>query len=588
MTIAYAVELAEPQAHIYRVSVTIPTPMEEQQVFSLPTWVPGSYMIRDMAGHIVSLKALGDDRVLPVAKIDKTTWRVSTRGLSGELTVIYEVFAQDPSVRLAYLDNQRAFFNPSSLLLCPLGFEKEPMTIDFIKNSSPTYKGWYLATGLKRDKATKRWRFGRYHADNYESLIDCPVEMGPFKTLTFKAHGVRHDIVLTGHVPAFDEERLVADLKVACEHTIELFDPKTKKAPFKDYTFFLNLTTSNYGGLEHANSTALIASFYDLPYADTAKDDKGYQSLLTLFVHEYFHAWWVKRVKPAMFVPYDLSRETYTTLLWVFEGFTSFYDEKIVRDAGLVSPDAYARALGDSLTQHLSCTARYSQSLAESSFDAWIKYYKPDGNRPNSVVSYYVKGGLVAMALDAEIRRLSKNERSLDDVLRYAYDQYLEAGVDYAGLDEDFIGELIWEATGVDLSEQLQAWVYGCLDPDYAQVLKTMGMTMKAESLPFARARLGVSLRTEGTEAVVTQVFDGTAAQVAGLAAGDRLVALDNVRIEAGQLEKMLSRVPVDEPVSLYVFRDNILLPLVIVMGEARKDKVVVRLKKQVDKKARQ
>lgn len=580
MTIAYAVELAEPHAHIFRVTVTVPAPLDQEQVFTLPTWVPGSYMIRDMAGQIVSLKAVGNDASLPVAKIDKSTWRVSTRGLTGELSLVYEVYAQDPSVRLAYLDCERAFFNPSSLLLCPLGFENEPITLDLIKNDSPAYKHWQVATGLVRDKATKRWRFGRYHADNYEQLIDCPVEIGDFKTLSFKAHGVRHDIVLSGHVPAFDELRLVTDVKAACERTIELFDPKAKKAPFKEYTFFLNLTVGSYGGLEHANSTALIASFEDLPFADTGKDEKGYQSLLTLFTHEYFHAWWVKRVKPAMFVPYDLSRETYTTLLWVFEGFTSFYDEKLVHEAGLVTSQAYARALSESLTQHMSCTARLRQSLAESSFDAWIKYYKPDGNRPNAVVSYYVKGGLVAMALDAHIRRMSKNERSLDDVLRYAYRQFVEAGSDYAGLDEDFIGELIWEATGVDVTDQLQAWVYGCEEPDYVQVLKSMGYGAKYETQSLVRSRLGVSVRADGVESVVTQVFDATAAQAAGLAAGDRLVALDNVRVEASKLEKMISRIPVDEPVSLYVFRGGILLPLIVTMGAPRKDKIIVQTKK--------
>lgn len=580
MTIAYAVELAEPHAHIFRVTVTVPAPLDQEQVFTLPTWVPGSYMIRDMAGQIVSLKAVGNDASLPVAKIDKSTWRVSTRGLTGELSLVYEVYAQDPSVRLAYLDCERAFFNPSSLLLCPLGFENEPITLDLIKNDSPAYKHWQVATGLVRDKATKRWRFGRYHADNYEQLIDCPVEMGDFKTLSFKAHGVRHDIVLSGHVPAFDEVRLVTDVKAACERTIELFDPKAKKAPFKEYSFFLNLTVGSYGGLEHANSTALIASFEDLPFADTGKDEKGYQSLLTLFTHEYFHAWWVKRVKPAMFVPYDLSRETYTTLLWVFEGFTSFYDEKLVHEAGLVTSQAYARALSESLTQHMSCTARLRQSLAESSFDAWIKYYKPDGNRPNAVVSYYVKGGLVAMALDAHIRRMSKNEHSLDDVLRYAYRQFVEAGSDYAGLDEDFIGELIWEATGVDVTDQLQAWVYGCEEPDYVQVLKSMGYGAKYETQSLVRSRLGVSVRADGVESVVTQVFDATAAQAAGLAAGDRLVALDNVRVEASKLEKMISRIPVDEPVSLYVFRGGILLPLVVTMGAPRKDKIIVQTKK--------
>ncbi len=580
MTIAYAVQLAEPQAHIYRVTVTVAEPYEQEQIFSLPTWVPGSYMVRDMAGHILNMTALSGDIRLPITKVDKTTWRVSTRGIEGEITLVYEVFAQDPSVRLAYLDTQRAFFNPSSLLVCPLGFEKEAMTLDLINNDDERYADWRVATGLPRCKGTKRGRFGRYRADNYESLIDCPVEIGTFKTLTFKAHGVRHDIVLSGHVPFFDEKRLIEDVKTACERVIEFFDPKQHRAPFKDYTFLLNLTAKNYGGLEHANSTALIASFNDLPLASTSRSDKGYQSLLTLFTHEYFHAWWVKRVKPAMFVPYDLSRETYTNLLWVFEGFTSYYDEKIVHETDLIAQDAYVRALGESLTQHLSNTARLRQTLAESSFDAWIKYYKPDGNRPNAVVSYYIKGALVAMAIDAAIRRESKNEKSLDDVLRYAYEQYLEAGGDYAGIDEDAMAELIWEATGVDLGDQITRWIHTTEEPDYAKVLKVFGLKLKKEAMTAVRSRFGVSVRDEAGEAVVTQVFDGTAAQAIGLSAGDRLVALDGVRVRAADLERQLTRLPAGEDVSLHVFRDDILLPMVLTLGEDLKEKITVTAKK--------
>lgn len=580
MTIAYAVQLAEPQAHIYRVTVTVAEPYEQEQIFSLPTWVPGSYMVRDMAGHILNMTALSGDIRLPITKVDKTTWRVSTRGIEGEITLVYEVFAQDPSVRLAYLDTQRAFFNPSSLLVCPLGFEKEAMTLDLINNDDERYADWRVATGLLRCKGTKRGRFGRYRADNYESLIDCPVEIGTFKTLTFKAHGVRHDIVLSGHVPFFDEKRLIEDVKTACERVIEFFDPKQHRAPFKDYTFLLNLTAKNYGGLEHANSTALIASFNDLPLASTSRSDKGYQSLLTLFTHEYFHAWWVKRVKPAMFVPYDLSRETYTNLLWVFEGFTSYYDEKIVHETDLIAQDAYVRALGESLTQHLSNTARLRQTLAESSFDAWIKYYKPDGNRPNAVVSYYIKGALVAMAIDAAIRRESKNKKSLDDVLRYAYEQYLEAGGDYAGIDEDAMAELIWEATGVDLGDQITRWIHTTEEPDYAKVLKVFGLKLKKEAMTAVRSRFGVSVRDEAGEAVVTQVFDGTAAQAIGLSAGDRLVALDGVRVRAADLERQLTRLPAGEDMSLHVFRDDILLPMVLTLGEDLKEKITVTAKK--------
>lgn len=527
----------------------------DELLLRLPAWLPGSYMIRDMAAEIQSLAILCGGQSLDGRKVDKSTWRVQLGEKERKVTVRYEVFAQDSSVRRAYLDSDRGFLTFSSLCLCPIGREEEAIEIEI--REPKVANGWKVATELS-PLQIKENGFGRYQAENYDELIDSPMEIGPWQAIEFKAYGVYHRIILSGKVPPFDQQRLKSDVKCCAETVISFFEPKTHKAPFASYSFFLNLSENLYGGLEHRASTALAASFFDLPIVGDKTISAGYAKLLELFTHEYFHAWWVKRVKPSVFIPYDLTQETYTNLLWVFEGFTSYYDALLTARSGATDTESYLKSLSETLNRHYLGSAKNRQSLAESSFDAWIKYYKVRTNRSRSVTSYYDKGALVAMALDAFIQKESAGKHSLDDVLRYAWQQFKEVGKDYAGIDEEMMPELIFEATGIDVSEKIDRWVYGCEEPDYKRVLKTMGIDLTEEKLPVEREVLQATL--SGTNVLkVSQLDEAGAAELAGLCVGDELLAIDSIRVTKSNLEKLLNRYRQAKTFSLHVFRNGLL-----------------------------
>jgi predicted metalloprotease with PDZ domain len=285
---------------------------------------------------------------------------------------------------------------------------------------------WRVATSLP-ELGAKRYGFGTYIAFDYDELIDHPVEMGDFALATFKAHGIQHDIVVTGRVPNLDMERLQQDLKAICETQIAFFEPKTKKAPMDRYVFLTMAVGDGYGGLEHRASTALICARADLPTTaapKTAERSEGYVTFLGLCSHEYFHTWNVKRIKPAVFAPYDLQVENYTPLLWLFEGFTSYYDDLMLVRSGIISEATYFKLLGKTVGSVLRGSGRTKQSVAESSFDAWTKYYRQDENAPNAIISYYTKGSLVGLAFDLTIRAKTGGAKSLDDVMRALWERY--------------------------------------------------------------------------------------------------------------------------------------------------------------------
>lgn len=533
---------------------------QDEVVLRLPAWLPGSYMIRDMAAEIQSLRVTAGRENLFCQKIDKSSWRVAVGTRQRKIRVRYEVFAQDCSVRRAYLDTQRAFLMFSSLCVCPVGFEEESVKVTVIEPGKT--QGWKVATALNAEKISDNG-FGDYHATNYDELIDSPMELGPWQSIEFKAHGVSHRIILSGKIPPFDQKRLSDDVKRAVETVIDFFEPETHEAPFTAYTFFLNLTENLYGGLEHRASTALIASYQDLPIKNEKESSLEYAKLLELFTHEYFHAWWVKRVRPSVFIPYDLSEESYTRLLWVFEGFTSYYDALLTARSGAISKENYLKILAQTFARHLSGSAKSRQSLADSSFDAWIKYYKVRTNRSRSVTSYYDKGALIALALDAQIRKKTKGERALDDVLRLAWKQYKDVGMDYAGLDEEVMPELILDATGVDLTEEMDRWVYGCEEPDYKTLLKVFGVTLKEKAFPMARSILQAQIKGD-LSLKVTQLDENGAAEKAGLCVDDELVAIDCIRVQKNNFEKLLTRYKNEKDFSIHVFRGGLLKEFLI------------------------
>jgi predicted metalloprotease with PDZ domain len=563
--IRYAIVPARPEAHLFRVTCTVVDPDPAGQQFALPAWIPGSYMIREFARHIVSIHAESRGRAIAIEKSDKHTWRAAPA--SGPLVVTCEVYGWDLSVRGAHLDTTHAFFNGACVFLRVLGQEERPCELEIMRPAGARYRAWRVATAMPR-KGAAPYGFGGYATADYDELIDHPVEMGEFSLAKFKARGVLHEIAITGRHRA-DLARLARDLRRLCEHHLRFFGGS---APVKRYVFLVTALGEGYGGLEHRASTALLCSRDDLPLAGEAKVSERYRTFLGLASHEYFHTWNVKRIKPSVFVPYDLDHENYTTLLWAFEGITSYYDDLALVRCGLIARKEYLELLGRSITTHLRTPGRAKQSLADSSFDAWIKYYRQDENSPNAIVSYYVKGSLVALCLDLLIRDKTRGRKSLDDVMRTLWLRHGRTGI---GVDEEELEQLTEEVTGLKLRRHFDDWLRSTRELPLEDLLATHGVDMDlrpAESSsdkggkPAAskdaapRAALGVRARAEGKDLVVTHVLDGGAAVEAGLAAGDVLIAIDGMRPGQGGLDAALAKRRPGDRLTVHAFRRDELM----------------------------
>jgi predicted metalloprotease with PDZ domain len=582
--IHYTIRPSDPHAHLFEVTLRIADPDRAGQRLRLPVWIPGSYMIREFARHLEGVAARLGSRSVKIRKENKNTWLCDRLGEAAPdpLEVTYRVYAWDLSVRAAHLDASHGFFNGTSVFLAVAGREAEACSVDILPPDGDSYSRWRVATTLPVARGAGGARllgFGRYEAHDYDELIDHPVEMGTFELGSFVVGGCRHEIALTGRTDV-DFDRLTRDLKPICRAQIALFEPKRRRAPVDRYLFLTMAVGDGYGGLEHRASTALLCSRQSLPYSGMAGVPEAYQTFLGLASHEYFHTWNVKRIKPARFEPYDLQQENYTSLLWIFEGFTSYYDDLILRRAGTITTEAYLRTLQRAIRSVQAAPGRRLQSVAESSFDAWIKYYRQDENTPNAVVSYYVKGSLVALCLDLTIRAMTRSRRSLDDVMRLLWQRYGMAGRGKAvagsgaaagpgglGLGEEEFPELLQEATGLDLSAQIARWAYGTAELPLAECLKPFGISVGREAAGEALSWLGARTTLQHSDMVIQHTLrDGPAAR-AGLSAGDRLVAVDGLRCDEASMKAVLARRKPGSAVRVHAFRRDELIEVTVVLA---------------------
>ena len=514
MAIAYRVDLADPASHRYRVTLTVPSPAACQRL-SLPVWIPGSYMVREFARHLSGLSARQGRQAVPLRQLDKTTWEADCTGRSA-LVLSYEVYAFDASVRTAWLDDSRGFFNTTCLCLRVHGREAEPHELSL--GTLP--KGWDVATAMPAVPGRPR----TWVSADHDELSDHPFELGAFWRGRFEVAGVEHEFVVAGAWPGFDGERLLADTRRICATQLAFWHGR-RKPVFNRYVFMLWVVEDGYGGLEHRASTALIAKRRDLPRIGQPAQSEGYVTLLGLISHEYFHTWNVKRLKPREFLRYDYDRENYTELLWFFEGFTSYYDDLLLQRAGLIDAGRYLKLLSRTINGVRATPGRRVQSVAQASFDAWNKYYRTDENTPNATVSYYTKGALVALLLDLRLRAGS-GSGSLDDVMRALFKAHASTG-----LTEADVLAAVEDAGGPELARELAGWVHGLGDLPLETALQAAGVQIGHDSTGFA-ASLGLKL-TEGpvTGSVVKSVLEGSAASRAGLSAQDELLAVDGWRI---------------------------------------------------------
>jgi predicted metalloprotease with PDZ domain len=528
-------------------------------------------MIRDFARNLVQIAAEDSDGLpLPVVKRDKQTWELieSERRADGPITVRWRVFAWELSVRAAHLDETHGYFNGPSLFLKVLGLDDRPCRVDLLPPAGGRYSDWQLATSLTALEVEPAG-FGVYGAEDYGDLIDHPVEMGRFVDFEFEVGGVPHAMVIAGRHRA-DGERLVRDLVRICTEHAALFG----ELPIDRYLFLVTAVGEGYGGLEHRFSSSLLCARDDLPKVGEEAPAAGYRRFLGLCSHEYFHLWHVTRIRPQALIEGGLHGEVHTRLLWAFEGITSYYDELALVRSGCIDERAFLQLLAETLTRVMRTPGRLVQTLAESSFDAWTKFYKQDDNAPNAIVSYYGKGALVALALDLTIRNDTRGRLSLDDLMRELWRRHGRNGV---GVPERGIERLAGEVTGLDLSGFFARALDSTQDLDIQALLATMGVAMRLRPATgpkdlggcverFEPARydptLAVRLRPGTAEAAIQHVISGGAGERAGLAPGDVVVAVDGLRASAENLDRLVAQGGRDGSMRLHCFRRDELLVL--------------------------
>jgi predicted metalloprotease with PDZ domain len=565
MSLHYRVRPVDLHAHQFEVRLRL-SQVEAGQRFSLPAWIPGSYMVREFARQLSQLEARQGRRALNLRQIDKACWELTEAPArrSAVVELRYRVYAFDTSVRAAFLDATRGFFNGTSLLLRVHGREAQPHRLELV--GLP--KGWQVATAMTPERVDAMGA-GLYRAADYDELVDHPFELGRFWRGQFKARGVPHDFIVAGAMPSFDGERLLADVQAICEAEMAFWHGSrsatgrrpagSTRPPMDRYVFLLNAVDDGYGGLEHRASTALVAPRTDLPRraepGRALEATEGYQTLLGLISHEYFHTWNVKRLKPAELARIDYTQENYTELLWFFEGFTSYYDDLLLLRAGRIDTAHYLKLLAKTWSSVLATPGRALQSVAQSSFEAWTKYYRRDENTANATVSYYAKGALVALALDLTLR--SQGSGSLDAVMTELW-RASQGGP----VTEADIAAALARVGGRDYGPELQAWVHGTDDVPLAALLQAAGI--QAQSSPGSLAqRLGLQVSESALTGVqIKVVLRGSVAERAGLSPGDELLAVNGWRVR--RLDDLLAHLPGADSLDLLVSRDQRLqrLPL--------------------------
>jgi predicted metalloprotease with PDZ domain len=583
----YRISPHDPAAHLFEVRLTVANPEPQGQEFAMPAWIPGSYMIRDYARNVVSIRAESDGLDVPLTKLDKSRWRAAPA--HKPLTLIAEIHAYDLSVRGAHLDTTHAYFNGPCVFFAVCGQEDLPCEVEIVPPAGNAASEWRVATSMRRKDALP-YAFGTFEADDYAELIDHPVEAGHLSIGEFEVNGIPHAIAIRGKTRV-DMGRLCHDLQTLCERHMSLLGVPEG---FDRYLFLVHAPGSGYGGLEHRWSSSLVCARDSLPARGDDTVGESYRTFLGLASHEYFHSWNVKRMKPAAFTPYDLSNESYTGLLWVFEGITSYYDDLALVRSGLITEESYLELLGRTITRVLRGGGRLRQSVEESSFDAWTKFYKQDANAPNAIVSYYAKGSLIALALDLKLRFETEGRVCLDDVMKACWERWGDSG---EGMPEDGFEAVAAEVSQLNLDDFFDASVRGTGELPLETLLHTHGIEYKLRASSGSSDKggqksknpkqssvwLGATLTETNGKSTFAAVMNGGPAELAGVAPGDEAVALDGLQLTSANADRRLKAYRDGDKLELVVFRGDELVTTRIRLAAAPLDTCYLELIEDVE-----
>lgn len=540
----------DPNSHYFEVVIDIldfaekigPGPIR----LVMPTWTPGSYLVREFSRNVLDLVAfdIDEDVKLNTRKLSKNIWEVEPNGATS-VRVKYRVFAFEFTVDTSYLDNQHGIINGASVFMYVSGLEKEEARLTVLPD--PEWK--VISTGLEltREEGDGAESF---LIPNFDILVDSPIEVGNQQVHSFEAGGVKHEVSIFSQ-REFDQEKFVSDLKKIVETELQVFS----QIPYKRYTFLVDFAGDNYGGLEHLNSTHCIAPIYRL------EPIQEYRQLLSLFSHEFFHAWNVKRMRPIGLGPFNYTGETYTKSLWIAEGITSYYDDLIIRRAGIYSVGEYLEAFCSNINMMKSLPGRKWQSAEESSFDTWIKHYRQDENSPNVLSSYYVQGTVIGWMLDMEIMHASGAKKNLDIALKTLYQQtFAKENRGYS--DEEF-ERVCQDVIGSDaVKEIFNSRVRGREDINFDKYLSYAALRLGPKKPQPEQGFLGVKTKQDSGRLLVSSVLAQSPAEACGLSTSDEIVAIDGLRMDGSKLAWYMANREPESQVRITISRFGVLQEL--------------------------
>ncbi|MFQ3250708.1 MAG: putative metalloprotease with PDZ domain [Glaciecola sp.] len=564
--------------HVFNVKISIPASKHAIIHLSIPAWIPGSYMIRDFCKNIHSLHAESHSgQKLETSQIDKQTWQIANA--SDGLMVTYQVYAFDLSVRGAYLFDEYAFFNGTSTFLEVKEFtDNASSPISLCIENNQVDKNWQLCTSYQKHSVVESNSIVKHYftCEDYQELIDHPVLLGQVEQASFEVADTNFHVVFSGKTET-DLQRICQDLKPLCQHHINLFGA----LPEKDYWFLTLLSDDGFGGLEHRASTALLYPRFHLPMrSETELKSEHYQRFLSLCSHELFHAWNVKRIKPQIMISPELSSEQYSEQLWIYEGFTSLYDDLSLARANIIDPQRYIEILGENLTRLKQTQGRHKQSITESSINAWTKFYKQDAGSHNHIVSYYNKGAVIALALDITLREMSENRYSIDQIMQILWQEYGSCNI---GTPDDVIQQLCKKHFQLDISEFLNTALYCTDDLPLDALVKKIGLKLhyrtqvsqsdkggkpSTESIKHA---FGATYKDQDSGLLLQTMRDGSPIARAGAQLGDILIALGQWQVNSGNLQRLLDN-QVSSHVEITLLRQGRILRAQLPIEAAKAD----------------
>ncbi len=539
-TIQYQVAMPQPESHLFEVVLQLQGWKLAVLDLKLPAWTPGSYLLREYAKHLQDLSVNAGEQSLPWRKLSKNHWQVETStiaqmGSDSAITVRYRVFADELSVRTNHLDATHGYFNGAALFFRILELEQQPIRVTIV----PPQPEWHVTTPLPAVPDQPN----TFQAADFDTLVDSPFEIGSHQLHYFEVLGKSHELAIWGKGNA-DPAKMIPDMQKIIEVEAELFGG----LPYDRYVFLLHLSSQGNGGLEHKYACSL-----NYPRFGFRAQDK-YDRFMQLVAHEFFHLWNVKRIRPKALEVFDYDQENYTPSLWFCEGTTSYYDLVIPLRARIYDVKSFLTNLGKEITRLQTTPGRLVQPLSQSSFDAWIKLYRPDANSGNSQISYYLKGEMVSLLLDLLIRERHENKRSLDDVMRKMWEQFGQAEI---GFTPEQLQEVIESVAGTDLNDFFKRYIDGTEELPFNQYLEPFGFQLVGDNEEEPVPYLGVKAQTENGREMIKFVEAGAPAQLAGIDAGDELLAIDGMRITAQNLSDRLRDYQSGSTIQVTVFHQE-------------------------------